>query len=441
MDKVRAVGLKILSEVWDKGAYANVALVQEMRRAEISGLDRRFLTELTYGAIKAGATLDWLIGRYVKRPLAKVDPLLRHILRQGFYQLFFMDKVPPSAAVNEAVNLAKRYSHQGGAGFVNGVMRTAVREPGRAALPTKQDAKSLALRECHPEWLVKRWLKEFGYETAEALCRFDNAPPPLSLRVNTLKTSRAALLQDLAAAGIAAKASSLAPEGILVETPGALEDWPPLQQGLCQAQDESSMLVAQVVHPKPGAFVIDACSAPGGKATHLAALMENRGKILAVDIHAHKLQRVAENAARLGIDIITTELLDAREIGEKYAESADFLLVDAPCSGLGVLRRRADARWRKSAAQIKELAALQRAILEGSVKALRPGGVLVYSTCTVTPEENRDLVAVFLESHPEFISEDTGEFLPQKRPGEKLVQLLPPKDGTDGFFIARMRRR
>ena len=442
MDKARELACEVLNEVHEKGAYANVALVKHLRKAGLNDQDRRFATELVYGAVKAGETLDWILRRYVNRPLKKIPPMVREILRLGIYQLFYLDKVPPSAACNTAVELAKKYSHAGTVKFVNAVLRTAVREPEKAAFPegNGKATEGLALREQHPYWLVMRWVKQFGFAEAEALCKFDNGQPMLSVRTNTLKNSRSELVEALQAAGAQATESSWTPEGVLIAAHGALDELAPLQDGRCQVQDESSMLVAHVVDPQPGELVIDCCSAPGGKTTHMAALMNNEGRIVAGDIYEHKLERIAENAQRLGIEIIEPTLMDAREVGDEYASMADRVLVDAPCSGLGVLRRKPDARWNKSASELAALPPLQLEILASAARALKDGGVLVYSTCTIDPAENQAVVTEFLNKHPEFTLEHTGDFLPQKRQ-EDMVQLYPQRDGTDGFFIARMRKR
>lgn len=441
MDKAREIAIKILNEVHEEGAYANVALARHLRKADLSDQDRRFVTELVYGAVKAGDTLDWILRRYVNRPLKKISPMVREILRLGLYQIFYLDKVPASAACNTAVELTKKYSHAGTVKFVNAVLRTAVREPEKAKFPEGKGkaTEGLALRSQHPYWLVKRWVKQFGFEEAEKLCDFDNGQPVLSVRTNTLKTGRTELMQALEQAGAEVQESQWTPEGVLVTEHGALDKLAPLQDGLCQVQDESSMLVAHVVNPQPGELIIDCCSAPGGKTTHMAALMHNEGRIVAGDIYEHKLERIEENAQRLGIDIIEPTLLDAREVGEEYEDMADRVLVDAPCSGLGVLRRKPDARWNKSAEEIAALPPLQGEILDSAAKALKAGGVLVYSTCTIDRSENDAVVEAFLARHPEFTLEQTGDFLPVKRE-EQMVQLYPQRDGTDGFFIARMRK-
>ena len=442
MDKAREKALKILAQVHQQGAYANVALARELRQGELTDMDRRFVTELVYGAVKAGDTLDWIIKKYLKLPWRKVDSLIQEILRLGAYQLLYMDKVPASAACNESVELAKKYGNQGAAKFVNGVLRTMVRQPEKGKFPEGQGNATvqLALTEQHPEWLVRRWIKEFGYDEAKELCQFNNRQAPVSIRTNTLKTSPSELMLQLTALGVEAVRSSYVDEGFVLESHGSLDALRPLQEGYCQVQDESSMLVAHVVDPQPGDFVLDVCSAPGGKTTHMAALMEDRGRIVACDIYEHKLQRVMDNAQRLGIHIIEPKLKDARQIHEKFAGQADRVLVDAPCSGLGVLRRKPDSRWRKTPELLKELPKLQLEILESASACVKDGGILVYSTCTIAQEENQDVVKAFLAQHSEFVLENTGERLPVPRTDE-MVQLYPQRDGTDGFFIACMRRK
>ena len=443
MDKARETALKALHEVNEKGAYANVALAQALRAAKLSDMDRRFVTELVYGAAKAGGTLDWMLRRYLNRPLAKIPPMVRDILRLAMYQIFFLERVPASAACNTAVELTKRYSHAGTVKFVNAVLRTAAREPEKAAFPSGKgnETQHLALSSQHPVWLVRRWVQQFGYEEAVRLCTFDNEPAVLSLRTNTLKTTREKLLEYLQAEGVEAEASCWTPEGVLCRRHGALDELMSLQKGFFQVQDESSMLVAHIVAPEPGDFVLDACSAPGGKTTHLAALMGDVGRIVALDIHEHKIRRLEENCKRLGITSVEPMLLDAREAGRHFAGQADCVLVDAPCSGLGVLRRKPDARWRKTPAELLALPILQKEILESAAGAVKPGGVLVYSTCTITRAENEEIIEAFLKDHEVFSLETAGEFLPLQKRREKMIQLYPQRDGTDGFFIARMKRR
>ena len=436
----RSLALAVLQDIFQAGAYANLSLSKRLNDSRLTPLDRRFATELVYGTVKACGTLDWILSHYVKKPLSQTDALVVNILRLGIFQLRFLDRVPDSAAVNESVNLAKTFAHPGASGFVNAVLRSALREPEKVRYPSlaKDPVRHIALRELHPEWLVRRWLDRLGIEETQALCRFNNASPPLSLRTNTLRISREDLLQKLIESGAEAEVSAWAPEGIVCRHPG---DDPLrfLREGFCQAQDESSMLVGHVVAPQPGEFVIDACAAPGGKSTHLATLMQNIGRVLALDIHSHKIALIEENQRRLGLRIIEAKQLDATQLHLSYAKQADRVLVDAPCSGLGVLRRRPDARWRKDAS-LADLPQIQKRILASAAQCVKVGGVLVYSTCTLEENENEAVVRQFLNDHPDFALDDAGSLLPQPRP-EAMVTLWPQRDGTDGFFIARMTRK
>ncbi|MEG6585997.1 16S rRNA (cytosine(967)-C(5))-methyltransferase RsmB [Dendrosporobacter sp. 1207_IL3150] len=437
----RQVALKVINDVNTNGAYANIALAREINKHSLSDQDRRFLTELVYGTVKAGNTLDWIISHYINRPLNKISPIVRDILRLGIYQIFFLTKVPASAACNQAVELTKKYGHVGTVKFVNAVLRNAARAPEKAAYPDKEKdpIKYLALKYFHPEWLVTRWVNRLGFAEAELLCSANNTTPMLSVRTNTIKTNRDELCKVLRSEGVVFELSTKTPEGIICSEYPALGSLRSLQTGLFQVQDESSMLVSHVLDPQPGEFVIDACGAPGGKSTHIAALMNNKGLVLSTDIHEHKLAITRDNATRLGVSIIETKALDAVELGDLYPDQADRVLVDAPCSGLGVLRRKPDSRWRKSNDILRDLPQLQIAILRSAAKCVKPGGVLVYSTCTTEPEENQEIIKRFLADHTNFMLDITGDYLPIKN-AQEMIQLWPHIDGSDGFFIARLKR-
>ena len=427
MDKARFSAIKTVYAVQSQGAYSNVALAQILRQEKLSDLDRRFCTELVYGTIKAGDSLDWKISKYVNRPLDKIEEKILSILRVGMYQIFFLDRVPNSAAVNESVEIAKKFVNIGASKFVNGVLRSAVREPQKSDFPTDESVETLALQTFHPTWLVKLFVEEFGLETAKKICATNNIEPPLCLRVNFLKSNREEILAALEKFGATAEISKLAPEGIICQSHGALDSFKPLKIGMCQVQDESSMLAARWLNPAENDFVIDCCAAPGGKATHIAEIMKNHGRIIAADIYETKLELIKENAKRLGIKIIEPVLLDARKIGEKFFNKADKILIDAPCSGLGVIRRKADLRWKKSFSEIAELPKLQSEIIASAANAVKKGGTLIYSTCTIIRRENEEIVENFLKLNKNF----------------KLVEMktfLPHIDGTDGFFIAKLIR-
>lgn len=424
MDKARLAAVKAVYEVNENGAYSNVALAQILRQENLNDIDRRFFTELVYGTIKAGASLDWKLEKYLTRPLEKVDAKILAVLRVAMYQIFFLDRVPNSAAVNESVELTKKFVNIGASKFVNGVLRAAVREPQKSDFPTDDSVESIALRMFHPAWLVKLFVDEFGLDTAKKICAVNNTDPPLCLRVNFLKTTREEISAELQKISAQFEPSKLAVEGIILQSHGALDKFKPLKTGLCQVQDESSMTVAPLLAPKAGDFVIDCCASPGGKTTHIAELMKNRGRILAADIYDVKLEHIRQNAKRLGINIIEPILMDAREIGEKYFEQADKILVDAPCSGLGVIRRKADIRRKKNPAELDALPKLQLEILNSAAKALKHGGTLVYSTCTIIRRENENVAEKFLSTHTDFKLVETKKFLPHI-------------DGTDGLFAAK----
>ena len=427
MDKARLAAVKTVYEVNANGAYSNVALAQILRQEKLNDLDRRFCTELVYGTIKAGASLDWKLTKYLTRPLDKVEEKILAVLRVGLYQIFFLDRVPNSAAVNESVELTKKFVNIGASKFVNGVLRSAVRQPEKSDFPEGDDVESIALKMFHPAWLVKLFADEFGIAAAKKICAVNNTESPLCLRVNNLKSSREKIVAELEKISVQFELSKIAPEGIICKSHGALDKFKPLKAGLCQVQDESSMTVAPLLNPKAGDFVIDCCAAPGGKTTHIAELMKNRGKIIAADIYDIKLDHIRQNAKRLGINIIEPILLDARNIGEKYFERADKVLVDAPCSGLGVIRRKADIRWKKNPAELEELPKLQLEILNSAAKTVKRGGTLVYSTCTIVKRENENVVESFLADNTNFKLVETKKFLPHI-------------EGTDGLFECVMHK-
>lgn len=442
----RDLALEVLRLVDEEGAYANLALNQVLERHRPGKLDRAFATELTYGTLRTLNTLDWVLGHFLRQPLEKQTAWVRNILRLGVYQIMHMDRVPDSAACNESAEMARRYAHSGAVKFVNGVLRNVARKKGDLKFPDAgtDPVGHISLRYSHPAWLVKRWLSEFGFDETVALCRANNEPAPNTVRTNTLRTTRDNLAACLREDGLTVEETGYAPEGLNISGFLSLHGFKPFEAGYFQVQDESSMLVGHAAAPKAGWEVIDTASAPGGKATHLAQLMSNHGHILATDIHPHKLNLIKDNCQRLGITCVEPMQADARELHKTAERRADLVLVDAPCSGLGVLRRRPDARWRKEAAQIPEIVKLQAEILDSASRCLKPGGVLIYSTCTITREENLEQVENFLAKHKEFELEDLTPYLDGALDiGNTLqrgyIQILPHHHGIDGFFISRLR--
>jgi 16S rRNA (cytosine967-C5)-methyltransferase len=435
--------------------------------------DRSFLTELVYGTIRWRGNLDWVLRQFVlPRKLKNLERMrgsgsvsVLDILRLGLYQLLFLDGVPDHAAVNESVELAKKCGYEGLSGLVNAVLRRAARSRGTISYPDIRvdPIKYIAARYSHPEWLVKRWIERYGVDETIQLCSANNLRAPLYIRTNLLNTSRDQLISSLEKEGARAVPSCNLPESIkITEIPSSVNELSSYRRGWFQVQDESSMLASHILDPQPGETVIDICAAPGGKSTHIAELMQNRGKIWAFDIDARRLPLVSQACQRLGITIVQAIEADARKLDERLSgEKADRVLVDAPCTGLGVLRRRVEIRWRRTPDQLEKFPGLQYAILASAARHVKPGGVLVYCTCSIEPEENQQVVARFLEAHPQFQIEippipplKTGQpsYSPFGKGGggdlsagardpvsaEGYMQTYPHLHDMDGFFAARM---
>nr|MBU4513665.1 16S rRNA (cytosine(967)-C(5))-methyltransferase RsmB [Bacillota bacterium] len=312
----REIALHILKAVEADGAYANLALNRTLEQHQPEKQDRAFATELAYGTLRTLNTLDWIISRFLQKPLGAQSVWVRNILRTGVYQIFYMDRVPPAAACNEAVELTKKFGTPGAVGFVNGVLRNIVRKKDELVFPSPETdlVSHISLRYSHPTWMVERWLREFSVEETVAICKANNNTPPNSIRTNTLRISPEELKVLLEQEGLSARPSRLAPEGLEIKGFLSLRMLQSFRDGLFQIQDESSMLVAHAVNPAPRTRVIDACSAPGGKTTHLAQVMDNEGSVRAFDLHPHKLDLVRENCSRLGITCVETMILDARNL-------------------------------------------------------------------------------------------------------------------------------
>jgi 16S rRNA (cytosine967-C5)-methyltransferase len=438
----RRLASEILVKVDTRKAYADVLLDQTLRGADLDPADRALLTELVYGTLRWRGALDGRLQRQLRRPLGETDPRIRNLLRLTCYQLFYLDRIPSYAAVNEAVELAKSYGGRKAASFVNGVLRNLLRES--ESIPVDGSAASLAIQYSHPEWLVRRWLAEFGADEAGALMRADNERAPLALRVNSLKCDREQLLDRLSGAGVEAKAALYARHGIVLSSAGAVENLAGFAEGLFQIQGEASQLVVQLLGPLPGERILDACAAPGGKSTYIAELQNDEGEVVAVDISARGIERIRQNADRLGLRSIRVIAADATQaLGDLLNPCFDRILLDAPCSGLGTLRGHPEIKWHREESDIRRLSLLQRKLLDRVAGYLNPDGVLVYSTCTLSVDENEGNVEAFLAAHPEFELEDCARYLPSQASHMtrgKYFQALPQRDNTDGFFAARLRK-
>ncbi len=437
-DKPRERALRILKSS-EAGAFADELLAES--RSMFDHRDNAFILELVYGSLRNRSWLDWSLDQFSAQPVGKTDGWTRNILRLGSYQLLFLDKVPPSAAVNTSTELAKTFGKK--SGYVNGLLRALERKKKDIPLPALGDpAKNLAIRHSHPEWLVRRWMARVGLERTEQALKENNRPAPLILRANTLKTTRPELRAALEADGATARETAYAPQGMEITASPGLQSLSAFQKGMFIIQDEAGQLVSMLLAPKPGEAVLDACAAPGGKATHLAELMRDQGTVIALESDPRRLERLRENIERLGITAIKPIQGDAAT----YAEGVfDKILIDAPCSGLGVLRRHPDGRWAKTERGVRERGRLQRELLANCARLLKPGGALVYATCTTEPEENEEVIAAFLAGHPEFTLDDPRPFLPES--AAQLVddnyyfRTFPEAPEMDGFFGARMVRK
>ncbi|MDP3028861.1 MAG: 16S rRNA (cytosine(967)-C(5))-methyltransferase RsmB [Deltaproteobacteria bacterium] len=445
----RQVALAVLDEL-DKGQETLDALMERAFRKHftLERRDRALTMELVYGVLRQRARLDWVIGQFSKTPREKIEPLVQNVLRLGIYQLFYMDRVPPSAAVNESVNLVKVNQPEWIARFVNGVLRAVERGREDIKWPDPKDDLPawLAVETSHPLWLVERWTGRYGADAARDLCESNNKMPVLTIRANTLRLKRDQLLQFLRKEVPAIVPAFYSPEGLILKGfSGNVSDLTGYKTGWFQVQDESSQLVSHLVSPQPGELILDACAGLGGKTTHLAQMMRNLGRILALDIHGGRLERLKENAIRLGIQNIEVIKKDVMQSlaglgGKKF----DRILVDAPCTGLGVIRRNPDIKWRRKPEDLPIMAERQGRLLDEVAPLLKPGGFLVYATCSLEPEENEEVIKNFLVRHPDFEIEDPGSVLPQKA-GElvedNFLRTYPHRHGTDGFTAVRMKKR
>ncbi|QZY57121.1 16S rRNA (cytosine(967)-C(5))-methyltransferase RsmB [Crassaminicella profunda] len=441
-NNARKYVLDILVDIEKNNAFSNIAINRALKGKDIPNLDRRFISELVYGVLENKIYLDFIIGTFSKMKMKKINVKVLNILRMGLYQIIYLDKIPEFAAVDESVKLVKKVDYRS-SGFVNGILRSFLRNKKDIKVPTmKEDKiKHLSITYSHPEWLVEKWMKEFGQDFTINLLKANNETPKLSVRTNTLKVTKEELIESFIKEDVKVFPDTFVKEAIHISHLGNIENMEIYQKGFFQIQDESSMLVAHVLAPKPGEFVIDVCAAPGGKTTHIAQLMKNNGKILARDIYNHKLKLINDNAKRLGIGMIKTEVFDAKELDESLLGKADKVLVDAPCSGLGIIRRKPELKYNKKPQDIEEISKLQLEILKNASKYVKKDGVLVYSTCTIEKEENMDIIKKFIKEHNDFEMVDVNDTLPSNlKSEEKFLQLYPNTYKTDGFFICKLRR-
>ncbi|MCM3224974.1 16S rRNA (cytosine967-C5)-methyltransferase [Terribacillus saccharophilus] len=442
--ELRDTAVTLLSRIGDQGGYSHLLLDQTIRNKGFDSRDTGLLTEIVYGTLSYKLTLEYFLRHFVTK---KLESWAKWLLLSAFYQMYVLDRVPDHAVIHESVEIAKQRGHKGIASLVNAVLRNAQRK-GFPKLDDIQDpAERISLETSHPKWLVQRWIAQYGEKTAREMCAVNQVEKPISVRVQPMLITRDEAMEELESQGFTVRPSNINPQGIIVEDGNILKSDLFLSNQVT-VQDQTSMLAGQMVDAAAGMTVLDACSAPGGKTTHIAETMENEGKLYAYDLHAKKAKQVQQKAEKLNLTIIESNQADARNLQERHQpESFDRILLDAPCSGLGVLRGKPDIKYHKSEKDVLSLASIQADLLEQVAPLLKKDGKLVYSTCTVDQAENEQVVRAFLEQHPNFeVDPEFQADLPQavkNAPGltDAGLQVFPQDFDTDGFFLVRLVRK
>ncbi len=439
------MALFILSREGEKsGPWGDLLDESFQRNPHLTRLDRAFVSHLVNGVWRWRGRLDWMIDQASSRPLRSISPPVLHILRLGLYQVLYMDRVPESAAVNRAVEQVKAVGSSRAAPFVNALLRNLCRNRGGIGFPhAKEDpVRHLATVHAYPRWLVSRWLEAFGFQETEALLEAQNRIPRLDIRVNPLKGTREELQEELFREGVEAVPIQAVPSGLSLEgMRGRVDRLPSFQEGRFQVQDRAAQAVGFLLAPEPGERILDLCAGVGGKSTHLAELTQDRARVTALDIHHSRLIDLQRSADRLGLQGLMPVNADGvRDLTGLFRARFEAVLVDAPCSGLGVLRRHPDGKWNRSQADIRRLAALQKTLLSRAAGVLRSGGRMLFVTCTITPEENEGVVEAFLHKHKDFCRIRLDQRVPSQMKRfidhQGFFRTLPHIHDTDGFFGA-----
>ncbi|MEA5470626.1 16S rRNA (cytosine(967)-C(5))-methyltransferase [Spirulina sp. 06S082] len=443
MHDSRQLAFNALKQIYSQGAYTDIALDRTLQNPEIKPVDRGLTTELVYGIIRRQRSLDCLIDQFGKKS-AKQQPLeLRIILQIGLYQLRYLDQIPDSAAVNTAVELAKKNGFQRLSGVVNGILRQYLRLSLEEIDPLKlpeDKIQSLGILHSFSDWTIEAWLSQFGLEETEKLCQWFNQTPTIDLRVNPLKTTLEEMRSRLEKADIKTTLVPLLPQALRLQGKlGNISQLPGFKEGLWTVQDSSAQLVSHLLDPQPGETIIDACAAPGGKTNHIAELMGDRGTIWACDRAASRLRKVQQNIQRLQLNSISIRKGDSCDIAE-FVGRGDRVLVDAPCSGLGTLHRHPDIRWRQTPEKISQLVMLQQNLLKSTATWVKPGGILVYATCTLNSLENEEIITTFLQSHPHWSIQTPAIAFPFSTlfSPHGWLKILPTQHAMDGFFMVKL---
>ncbi len=433
----RDVALAALTTIEKEGAYSNHVLQAETRRQRLSPRDEGLVWRLVYGVVTHRLCLDYILNQFCRRKVSSLSPVLRNILRLACYQLIYLERIPDYAAVNEAVTKDRKVAGGGMAGFVNGVLRNVVGNRDQLFQNLRPGTvEEISVRHSHPQWMVEAWVERWGSDFSAALCAANNEVAPLTVRVNTTRIGVDDFIAAAAQVGLQGQRGKYCDKAVVFHDHTPFNMLPGFGDGWFIVQGEASMLPALCLGVQPGQDVLDMCSAPGGKATQLAQL-SYPGKVLACDLYPHRLKLVAENAQRLGLDNCLTALGDAALLEGKLNRHFERILLDAPCSGLGVIRNKPDIKWSRKPQDIEDLAALQLRLLKAGCNLLAPGGFLVYSTCTITKQENQEVIDALLEERRDMLVVDS--CLPDLVPSG-YISTFPHLHGLDGFFIAKLKK-
>ncbi|MBK5251116.1 MAG: 16S rRNA (cytosine(967)-C(5))-methyltransferase RsmB [Peptostreptococcaceae bacterium] len=450
MKTVRHMAVDLLVRIDSSNAYSNEILDSAIKKNSLSESDQRLLTRIFYGVLENKILIDYYISILSKIKITKLHEKILNTIRIAIYQIVFLDNIPFSAAVNESVKIAN-VTNKHSSGFVNGVLRNFIRkyEKGLLALPGEEDStRNISVKYSLPEWLVKRLLEQFDYDSVISMADSNNQAPPVSLRVNTLKTERNELKRNLSSIGIETTESIHADDGLVVKKieNASITDNLYFKEGYYYIQDEASMMVSEYFSPKPGTIVYDLCAAPGGKTTHIAQIMAQSGRIRAFDLYEHRVISIRENAKRLGIEIIDAQRKDSAIKDAELTGSADRVLIDVPCSGIGILRRKPELRYRLKNNDLDDIVSIQSRLLDNAALYVKNHGFIVYSTCTVNYNENDKIIIDFLDKNKGFKLVDINKgkypsiyksFIPAL---DESIHTYPHRDNTDGFFICMIQK-
>ncbi|SFC72478.1 16S rRNA (cytosine(967)-C(5))-methyltransferase RsmB [Clostridium uliginosum] len=435
----RNLAVKVLRRVINEGAYSNIVLSKELNDADLADKDKSLLTEIVYGVLRRKKTLDIIISNFV-RDIKFMDDEVLNILRVAIYQMAFLDKIPSYAACNEAVDDAKKISEDASK-LVNGILRNYTKNPDDIKVPGNK-IDEYAYKFSFEPWMIRLLIKQYGEDIAKKIMSGLNQTPKVSVRVNNVKCHYDEVFDELVEMGYSVEDGFVCPEAISIKGGSSIQDNPLFKEGKVTVQDESAMLVAPLLELEPNMKVLDLCSAPGGKTTHIAEILENTGEVSAFDIHESKLGLIKENCERLGLTNVKLELGDATKLNANLVAYADRVLIDVPCSGVGIIRKKPEIKWNKKRTDLREIIPIQRDIMKNAWEYLKTGGIMIYSTCTLNKEENEENIEWFLNTHKDckikkiFIGKEDN--LVYNKEGYLTIM---PNENMDGFFVAKLEKQ